>query len=72
MDYTFNEVKLMKANTPKTAAESVLNVPLCPETRRNLERVSCYNSRTLRRQAALYIDRCARREVAAIDRRTGK
>lgn len=57
---------------PRPRAESVLNVPLAPDTRRGLERVSLYNSRTLRRQAALYIDRAVRRDIQRMERQIGR
>ncbi len=46
--------------------EQMLNVPLTPEVKRELGRVALYNSRTMRRQAALYIQRCVRADARRI------
>lgn len=46
--------------------ELMLNVPLAPSVKRDLGRVALYNSRTQRRQAALYIQRAVARDVRRI------
>ena len=53
-------------------AEQVLNVPLAPALKRDLGRISLFNGRTQRRQAALYIERAVTRDIARIFRRTAK
>ena len=46
--------------------ELMLNVPLPPSVKRDLGRVALYNSRTQRRQAALYIQRAVARDIRRI------
>ena len=46
--------------------EQQLNVPLTPEVKRELNRISLYNSRTMRRQAAIYVSRCVRADARRI------
>lgn len=49
-----------------TDKEKMLNVALAPEVKRDLGRVATYNSRTMRRQAALYIARCVAKDMRRI------
>lgn len=58
----------MKETVDKTnnGGELMLNVPLAPEVKRDLGRVALFNSRTQRRQAALYIQRCVERDIRRI------
>ena len=46
--------------------EQMLNVPLPPSVKRDLGRISLYNSRTQRRQASLYIQWCVARDIRRI------
>ena len=59
---------MSKASKNVNGGEEVLNVALAPEVKRDLGRVSTYNSRTMRRQAALYIQRCVARDMRRIAR----
>jgi len=58
--------KNSKNEKPESSAELMLNVPLAPELKRDLELVANHNSRTQRRQAALYIARCVARDIRRI------
>ena len=51
-----------------TNKEQMLNVPLAPEVKRDLGRVATYNSRTMRRQAAIYIARGVAKDMRRIAR----
>ena len=55
-----------KANKPQTSTELMLNVPLPPDVKRDLGRISLYNSRTQRRQAAIYIQQGVARDIRRI------
>ena len=46
--------------------EQIVSVALSPTVKRDLGRVALYNSRTQRRQAALYIQRCVERDIRRI------
>ena len=50
----------------QNSGELMLNVPLPPSVKRDLGRVALYNSRTQRRQAALYIQRAVARDIRRI------
>ena len=50
----------------QNSGELMLNVALPPSVKRDLGRVALYNSRTQRRQAALYIQRAVARDVRRI------
>ena len=54
--------------TQDKPAEEMLNVALTPEVKRDLGRVSLYNSRTMRRQAAIYIARGVARDMRRIEK----
>ena len=56
----------MTEQTGNSATEQQLNVPLTPEVKRELNRISLYNSRTMRRQAAIYVSRCVRADAKRI------
>ena len=58
----------MAVNESAKVSEEMLNVALPPEVKRDLGRVATYNSRTMRRQAALYIARCVARDIRRIAR----
>lgn len=49
-----------------TIPEQIVSVALAPEVKRDLGRVALYNSRTQRRQAALYIQRAVARDIRRI------
>lgn len=57
---------MSKKNDKAKGGEEMLNVALAPEVKRDLGRVSTYNSRTMRRQAALYIQRAVARDIRRI------
>ena len=61
----------MSKTTDKTNCdtEQILNVPLPPDVKHNLGRISLYNSRTQRRQAALYIQHCVARDMRRLAKR---
>ena len=50
----------------KTAREKQLNIGLDPDTKRDLARIALYNSRTQRKQAALYVTRAVARDIKRI------
>lgn len=52
--------------TETRETEKQLNVPLTPEIQRELNRISLYNGRTMRRQAAIYVTRCVRADARRI------
>lgn len=52
----------------QNGGELMLNVPLSPSVKRDLGRVALHNSRTQRRQAALYIQRAVARDVRRIEK----
>ena len=54
--------------TQDKPAEEMLNVALAPDVKRDLGKVSLYNSRTMRRQAAIYIARGVARDIKRIKR----
>lgn len=57
---------MKKNNRTNPADELMLNVPLPPSVKRDLGRISLYNSRTQRRQASLYIQWCVARDMRRI------
>ena len=57
---------MSKASDKEKGGEEMLNVPLAPEVKRDLGRIATYNSRTMRRQAALYIARCVAKDMRRI------
>lgn len=59
---------MSKPTNKSNGGELMLNVPLSPSVKRDLGRVSLYNSRTQRRQAALYIQKCVARDINKIAR----
>ena len=59
-------MKTTSSDNSKSVPEQMLNVPLAPEVKRDLGRVAFYNSRTQRRQAALYIQRAVARDIRRI------
>lgn len=65
--YPTNERRsVSKTNGKSNSGEQMLNVPLPPSVKRDLGRISLYNSRTQRRQASLYIQWCVARDMRRI------
>lgn len=56
-------MKLKTNEQTKRELEQMLNVPLPPDVKHNLGRISLYNSRTQRRQAAIYIQQGVARDM---------
>lgn len=56
----------MSKASDKPNGEEIVSVALAPEVKRDLNKVSLYNSRTMRRQAAIYIQRGVARDVRRI------
>lgn len=66
-------MKVQKTNSRTTrATEEMLNVPLPPDVKRDLGRISLYNGRTQRRQAAIYVARCVASDIRRLVSRIGQ
>lgn len=52
----------------KTEHEKQLNIGLDPDTKRDLAHIALYNSRTQRKQAALYVTRAVARDIKRISK----
>ena len=50
----------------KTPKERQLNIGLDPDTKRDLARISLYNGRTQRKQAAIYVARAVAKDIRRI------
>lgn len=59
-------MKDKSAKTKIRAPEKMLNIGLPPDVKRGLERVSLYNSRTQRKQAAIYVAYGVQRDLKRI------